>query len=829
MDLLKSPHALLAGAALLALTAPASARFDYVATVHVVEGETAGTATGTVFHDLSRDGVRRDGEPGIAGVIVSNGRDVTTTGSDGRYELPVFDNMTVMVTKPSGYATPVDENGVPQFFHHHKPDGTPQKLRFGGLEPTGPLPAEINFPLVRRAESDEFRCIAMGDTQPYSNQEVGFVRDGVLDGIVDRNDLGDIPCMLLLGDVMGDDLGLLPRFMDMMSVVGVPQYYVHGNHDYDFDATSDEHSADSWRQLYGPNYYSFEIGNVFFVALDNVVYPCTEADRADDDRSRCGPTVEGEAVYNGRVPDQQMAWLEATLAEVPQDRLIVLMHHIPFVSFIDSQSGRHQTDNLADVHALVAGRPALSLSGHTHTFEYLAAGESFAGWAEKTGVSRVPFDHVVGGAPSGNWFQGDFGFDGTPLAFAREGTPPGYMIIEFDGSEFRITFHAANQPADRQMALGFNIPFFRTWFDQAMAFQRSVEGMGVDQVPPVTVNDLDDIKLFTPEELFDGVWLTANVWAGNRNTEVIARINDGPEMAMQRTQEGEGEGIREGAEFADLFAVQRQLTIGRYAWESQSGNPRTQGFEAFQGDRFGPVPPQGIRAGSVTDQSPHLWRLQMPQDLPEGAHIATVTATDQHGRTWMDRITFEVRGELAEAPVGRRDRLMGARQHESEPLGVVSIGLDAHGRALHCAGAASLGTALHCRHQLRQRQVALVGRAAEPLGRNPFDPLAPADIGTIAAPQIGAGVRNLNIGHRRSPATGRPRASLSTLDPSRQRTPSSSSKGVAGQQARRRGSARPTARRQGKPSPHGQARRLLDNPSRHGWRSFLVFIKPVKP
>jgi hypothetical protein len=603
-----------------------------------------------VFHDLSRDGVRQEDEPGIAGVMVSNGRDVTLSGPDGGYELPVYDNMTLMVTKPAGWATPTDADGVPRFFYHHKPEGSPTPLRFGGLAPTGPLPAAVNFPLTRVAEPEDFRCVVMGDTQPYSNQEVGFMRDGVLASLLDRDDIAGAPCMILLGDVMGDDLGLLPRFKSVMSVLGVPQYYIHGNHDYDFDATSDEDSADSWRTLYGPNYYAFEIGRVFFVALDNVVYPCTEADRPaggdpEDDRMGCGPTAEGEAIYNGRVSDRQMQWLEATLAEVPDDRLIVFMHHIPFVSFADATSGRHQTDNLAEIHALVAGRRALSLSGHTHTYEYLAAGEWFEGWEEKVGVRRLPFDHVVAGAPSGNWYMGDLGFEGTPLAFARGGTPPGYVTIDFEGAEHRITFHAANQPLERQMALAFNTPLFRDWFETAFAWADGIEDAGADETPPVSVGDLDDLKLFTPDELDGGVWLTANVWNGERGTEVVARINDGPALPMERTQAGEGEARRSGAEFADPFAAPRQMTIGRFAWESASDDPRTQGFEVWQGERLGPVPPQAMPAGFIAANSSHLWRLPMPADLPEGAHVATVTVTDRHGREWTDRIAFEVRGE----------------------------------------------------------------------------------------------------------------------------------------------------------------------------------------
>jgi hypothetical protein len=389
-----------------------------------------------VFLDLSRDGARQQGEPGLPGVIVSNGRDAVATDAEGRYDLPVFDNMTVMVTKPAGYATPTNADGVPQFFRHHLPAGTPEALRYGGIPATGALPADINFPLVRQPEGDRFSCVTMGDTQPYSGAELGFLRDGMLTTVLNR-DLSDARCMLLLGDVMGDDLGLLPRHMTMMSAARLPLWYVHGNHDFDFDASTDEHSADSWRQIYGPNYYAFEIGKVFFIALDNVVYPCTAADARDDDRRDCA--AADKKVYNGRVDERQMTWLRNTLALVPQDRLIVLMHHIPMVSFTDSETGRHQTDNANAIYALLEGRKALSLSGHTHTFEYLAAGESYEGWRRHVDVGPLPFDHIVGGAPSGNWFFGDLGFDGTPLSFARCGTPPGFMMLEFDGTDYRTS------------------------------------------------------------------------------------------------------------------------------------------------------------------------------------------------------------------------------------------------------------------------------------------------------------------------------------------------------------------------------------------------------
>ncbi|WP_208347413.1 calcineurin-like phosphoesterase C-terminal domain-containing protein [Pseudaestuariivita rosea] len=628
----------------MGFTTAGSARTDYVADIDVIRGSNDGTAeavTGHVFHDLSRDGTRQDDEPGVAGVIVSNGRDVTTTAADGSYSLPVYNNMTVMVHEPSAWDVPVDENGVPQFFYHHLPEGTPETLRYGGLQATGALPQEINFPMIRTGTDDQFSCVMMGDAQPYSNTEVSYVRDGVLDSLLDR-DLSEAECVIMLGDVMGDDLSLLPRFMNIWSVLDLPQYYIHGNHDFDFDATTDEHSADSWRQIYGPAYYSFDIGNVTFIALDNVIYPCGPEDDGPGGRDAC--TDPERVVYNGRVNDRQMQWLEATLAEIPEDRLIVMMHHIPFVSFIDSNTGRHQTDNLAEIHALLAGRPAVSFSGHTHTFEYLAAGEWFQGWEEQVGVKRLPFDHVVGGAPSGNWFWGDLGFDGTPMSFARGGTPPGYMIVDFDGSDFTVHFHAANQDPDRQMALSFNTPQFRSWFDELFEWTSNREDPAAE-LPPVTVNDLVDQKLFTPEELGETVWLTANIWRGDRNTQVYATINGGERLPMTRTQPGNGEDVLSGAEWADPFSVPRQMTIGRYAWQSQTDNQRAQGFEVWQGSSFGPASPQSADPWMIADSSTHLWRLQMPANLPVGAHVIEVTAVLDDGREFSDRILFEVRDE----------------------------------------------------------------------------------------------------------------------------------------------------------------------------------------
>ncbi len=601
-------------------------------------GDDASVLNGVVFEDVNRNGLREAGEPGVAGVKVTNGRDVVVTNASGVYALPVMDDMDVVVVQPSGYRAPTNADWVPQISYAHKPAGTPKTLRFGGLPATGPLPSAIDFPLIKAGDQNAFTCAILGDTQTYANAEIGYLRDSVIDDILDRGP-GAIDCLVAVGDVMGDDLGLIPRMADVIGALGVPQWWVHGNHDFDFDADSDADSADSWRRLWGPANYAFEKGDTLFIVLDNVVYPCGPEDAQLEGREYC---IEAERKrYNARLTDNQLLFVEGLLANTDPGKTVVFAHHIPFVSFVDQVTAPHQTDNVAQLYALVEGREALSLSGHTHTMENLAPGDSFPGWAERVGVQSLPFRHIIAGAGSGAWYQGDFDEHGTPMALQRLGAPRGWVSLDFTGPDYVETYHGANMGRERAMWLSFNTPGFRNWFEGIVEWALSDEETR-DPRPPYSINDLPDVKILTPEDLADGTWLTANIWAGDSATTASVSINGGAPMAMTRTQQAQGEEPRIGAEWADPFAVQRQLSVARYALESTSGVEGNQGWQAFQGRQFGPASPQPQR--SVADRNIHLWRLAMPEGLPEGAHVATVTVTDRHGREFVDRIAFEVRG-----------------------------------------------------------------------------------------------------------------------------------------------------------------------------------------
>lgn len=601
-------------------------------------GEGAEVISGRVFYDANKNGIMDDGELGVAGVLVSNGLAWVRTDENGHYQIAVRKDMNLTIVQPSGWRVPTDERMVPQFFYIHKEGGTGYEMRFGGLADTGGAPEQVHFPLIQEgAAGNQFACAILADPQTYSNDQLGWLRDGVFADILEGGyQQGD--CMIQLGDVVGDDLDLLERNLELAAATGMPQWLVVGNHDIDFDAKINDDKTDSWRRIYGPNYYAFEMGNVLFVVLDNIFYPCGEEDVA---RGRANCAEDRPPTYNGRLTETQLTWLEGLIDNTPKERLIVFNTHIPFASFANAESGQHQTDELSSVFDMVKGREALSFSGHSHTTENHAPGQLFYGWSQSIGIGPLPFRHIVAGAASGAWYQGDFNVYGVPMAIQQFGAPMGYFHLDFDGSDYRERYIGARLGKNRGQWVGLNTPDFREWYDAIIEWVAE-QASERDPVPPYSINDLPDTKLLIPQDFIDGVWLTANVWAGSAETEVVATISNGMVLPLERTQTGSGERVRSGSEWVDPFAAINQLSVARYAYQSSRGDERAQGHELFRGSSLGPAPPQPQR--TITSANMHLWRVQLPE-LPLGVFTIEVVSTDRNGLKFADKITVEVRRE----------------------------------------------------------------------------------------------------------------------------------------------------------------------------------------
>jgi 3',5'-cyclic AMP phosphodiesterase CpdA len=461
----------------------------------------AGTVSGTVYENRSGGQRRAPSDPGIAGVLVSNGREVVRTDAGGHYTLPVDDESIVFVIKPTGYAVPVDDEMLPRFYYIHQPAGSPQSLnlRYRGIEPTGPLPDAVDFALTKVDEPQKFDVVLFTDPQPESAVEVDFIRDDVVTALIGTK----AAFGMTTGDIMFDDLSLYPRLNRIIGKIGLPWYNIGGNHDLNFEAPDARYSREAFKRTFGPPSYAFEYGGALFLMLDNVDYLGADAAR---------PYSAG--LYEGRIGERQLAFIANVLKETPIDKLIVTAMHIPLRNDLDSHDPGTNTADRADFLKLLAGRPnTLSLSGHTHTTEhhYFGAEDGFAGPA--------PHHHHVLTAVSGSWWSGPYDHRGIAVADSRDGSPNGFHILSIDGARYATRFQPANEPNARQMRIVLDSVFHG---DRKELYNTYRMGQLLGSpLPQARVSATD---------------LIVNVFDGGPRTSVEYRIGGRAPVAMQRVR-----------------------------------------------------------------------------------------------------------------------------------------------------------------------------------------------------------------------------------------------------------------------------------------------------
>ena len=459
----------------------------------------ADSLQGVVFKDLNGNGARDAGETGIANVRVSNGLDVVTTNHEGGYEISVEGDTVIFITKPAGYSTSVNSSQLPQFFYVHRPQGSPTHFRYPGVDATGDLPETVDFPLLKQREEKDFKAILFADPQPQTEVELEYIREDIVSELIDT----DAKFGMTVGDILFDDLAMFNRYNRLVASVGVPWYNVPGNHELNFEATSDETSLETFVKHYGPTYYSFEYGDVVFFVLDNVIYEGATEPTAEN------PTGRGS--YRGGLDETQMQWFKNELAHVPTTKLVFLAMHVPLNSPSGNAPGIH-TSNGGEVLKLLDEYPHVySVSGHMHAGQHVYLDR------DNQVSDDGKFHHHVLSTVSGSWWSGPFDERGIPVAIQSDGNPNGYHILEVNKVTPSVAFKGAGEPSEYQMRITFDSAFHS--------------------------NDSNGLRDYRAGELFDGrigedyvaaTSVFVNLFDGGPRSEVAFRINQGELTGMTK-------------------------------------------------------------------------------------------------------------------------------------------------------------------------------------------------------------------------------------------------------------------------------------------------------
>lgn len=223
--------------------------------------------------------VTSDGEP-MADVSVSDGRNVVKTDEKGNFYLKGYRKTRfITVTAPAGYQTenyyiPADKSKTDGYdFHLQQSD-------------------------IKAGEAHSF--IQISDT------EIG--ENGVGEWIDYLKNLAEKekPAFLIhTGDICYED-GLKKHIEGMNSEnMGLPVHYIIGNHDY----VDGKYGEELFESIYGPVWYSFEVGNVHYVVT---------------------PFQTGADRRSGYGKNDRWRWLENDLKNTDPDmKIVVFNHNIP--------------------------------------------------------------------------------------------------------------------------------------------------------------------------------------------------------------------------------------------------------------------------------------------------------------------------------------------------------------------------------------------------------------------------------------------------------------------------------------------------------------------
>ena len=388
--------------------------------------------------------VECNGTP-LEGVAVSDGYNIVKTDSKGVYNLVSEKrNGSVFITIPSGYEAYTTGNDVvPQFWAHLTAEPTIAERHDFNLRKVD------NNRHVIVAVTDIHLANRLNDVEVFTNS---FVPS--LTAEIEQYRKQGIPVYTIcMGDSSFDlywydynyDIG---DFRRTLAKAKYPTQFFNsmGNHDNDgatpYDENTDFNATAKYRKAFGPTYYSFNLGKVHYIMLDNQLYlnePNPKAKKASG--------IVGARNHTPAITREQMDWLAKDLATVTDPATpIVIGLHSPIFRYKNYMDGeidiRLPEEQQQEFVALLKPFKSVNiLSGHTHRNRCCYGYRD----SSKPDIANIT-EHTVVAVSGTRWHTSAFG--GPQIGVTGE--PAGCKIFPIDGTDIKWYFKPTEFDASTQ-------------------------------------------------------------------------------------------------------------------------------------------------------------------------------------------------------------------------------------------------------------------------------------------------------------------------------------------------------------------------------------------
>lgn len=370
----------------------------------------------TVYGIVSSAGV------GVENVVVSDGAEVTVTNEKGIYQLKSAKKWGyVFISVPSGYEVP--SVGVLPQFHR-------------ALKNSADVVERADFKLEKVDGQDSYKIFMLGDMHLANRtgdlgQFAQFTSD--LTDYMTRHK-GEKMYALTLGDMTWDlywysNSYYFPQYLNTVNsqIKNLQIFHTMGNHDNDFQTRSDYDAAVKYVDQICPTYYSFNIGKVHYVVMDDI--DCSSYD---------GSTSRN---YVKSLSAEQLDWLAKDLSHVAKTTpVVVAMHAQVFYPTTSGFKIDHDQVNTQRLFDILDGYTVRFVTGHTHKL--------FNVTPDAPIVDGHNFREYNSGSVCASWWwSGNL----TPgIHIGTDGTPGGYGIWDVTGTDFQCLYKSTGWPEEYQ-------------------------------------------------------------------------------------------------------------------------------------------------------------------------------------------------------------------------------------------------------------------------------------------------------------------------------------------------------------------------------------------